>query len=192
MQSVLRQRIFNEHRRVIVPLIVVLLANVVVYAAFVYPLSQRVSNVAQRNLTAAASLASARREYAVASGTVSGKSRASRELNTFYTDVLPTDLAGARRLTHLRLAQLARQSGLRLQDATYAPEERRRDSSLDRLQIRMELTGSYPAFRNFIHQLEASSDFVVIDNLELSEEQQGDSQLTVRLDLSTYYRRPTS
>lgn len=192
MTSGIAARIFDEHRRVIVPLIVALLLNVVAYAAFVYPLSQRVANVAQRNLTAAASLASARRDYAVASGTVSGKARASRELNTFYTEVLPTDLAGARRLTHLRLAQLARQSGLQLQDATYAPEERRRDSSLERLQIRMELTGSYPAFRTFIHQLEASADFVVIDNLELSEEQQGQSQLTVRLDMSTYYRRATS
>lgn len=192
MNSGLNHRIFDEYRRIIVPLIVALVANVLVYAIFVYPLSQRVANVAQRNLTAAASLASAQREYAIASGTVNGKSRASRELNTFYTDVLPTDLAAARRLTHLRLAQLARQSGLRLQDATYAPEGRRRDSSLDRLQIRMELTGAYPAFRTFIHQLEASPDFVVIDNLELSEETDGQSQLTVRLDMSTYYRHPAS
>jgi Tfp pilus assembly protein PilO len=192
MNTALGPRIFDEHRGAILTLIVALAANIVVYAAFVYPLSQRVANVEQRNLTAAASLASARRDYAVASGTVNGKSRASRELNTFYTQVLPTDLAGARRLTHLRLAQLAHESGLQLQDATYAPEERRRESSLDRLQIRMELTGSYPAFRSFIHQLEASPEFVVIDNLQLSEEQQGQSPLTVRLDLSTYYRRATS
>jgi len=191
MNSALTQRIFAEYRRVIVALIVALVANVLVYALLVYPLSQRVANVAQRNLTAAASLASARRDYAIASGTVNGKSRASRELSTFYTEVLPTDLPGARRLTHLRLAQLARQSGLRLQDATYTPEERRRDSSLDRLQIRMDLTGSYPAFRTFLHQLEASPDFVVIDNLGLSEETERQSQLTVRLDMSTYYRRAT-
>jgi Tfp pilus assembly protein PilO len=184
-------RIFAEHRRAIIVLAAAFLLNVVGYVALVLPLSQRVANVAQRNEAAAVALASARREFALESGTVSGKARASQELNTFYSDVLPADIAGARRMTHLRLAQLAREAGLRLDDRSFGQEDRRK-GSLARLQITMNLAGSYSAFRTFVHELESSPEFVVIDNVELSEEAEGDSQLKVRLDLSTYFRNAAS
>jgi hypothetical protein len=48
------------------------------------------------------------------------------------------------------------------------------------------------AMRTFIHELETSPEFVVIDNIELSEESDGDSQLKVKVDLSTYYRNQAS
>jgi Tfp pilus assembly protein PilO len=183
----LSARIFAEHRRAILALAAALVLNVVAYAVLVYPLSQRVANVAQRNESAAVALGSARRQFAVESGTVSGKARASQELNTFYSDVLPADIAGARRMTHLRLAQLARESGLRLDDRSFGQEERQK-GSLARLQTTMNLAGNYSAFRTFVHRLESSPEFVVIDNVELTEEAEGESQLKVRLDLSTYYR----
>ena len=189
--ATLNRRIFEEHRRAIVPLAAALVLNIAAYALLVYPLSQRVANVAERNAAAEQSLAQARADYAQASGTVTGKTRASEELNTFYTKVLPMDFSGARRLTHLRLAQLARQANLQLGHVSYEPDEKRK-GSLARVGITMELAGTYPAMRTFIHQLETSPEFVVIDNVELSEEAQGDNALKVRLDLSTYYRNTTS
>ena len=187
MTDTLLRRIFTEYRRVIVPLVAALIINIVAYAALVYPLSQRVANVAERNQTAAQALTAARADYAQAAGLVSGKSRASTELATFYTKVLPADLPAARRLTHLRLAQLARESGVELGHETLEPDERRKDSSLERLRGTMELVGSYAAIRRFIHQLEVAPEFVVIDNVQLSEEAQGDN-LKVQVELSTYYR----
>jgi hypothetical protein len=41
--------------------------------------------------------------------------------------------------------------------------------------------------RTFIHQLETAPEFVVIDNVELTEEDAG-NELKVKLQLSTYYR----
>ncbi len=42
--------------------------------------------------------------------------------------------------------------------------------------------------RAFIHQLEASPEFVVIDNIQLTGgEDEGDTQV-VTLEMSTYYR----
>jgi Tfp pilus assembly protein PilO len=187
----LTRRIFDEHRRVVVPLAVVFVINVLAYALLVYPLSQRVANVAERNRAAEQSLAAAKAEFAQASGTVTGKTRASQELATFYTKVLPEDAAGARRLTHLRLAQLARQSNLDMENARFTPDDKRK-GSLERLTIEMELAGSYASVRAFIHQLEIAPEFVVIDNIELSEEADSEGQLRVRLELSTYYRNSTS
>jgi hypothetical protein len=63
--------------------------------------------------------------------------------------VLPSDLAGARRLTHLRLAQLARESNLKFLRATFEPVAERTDA--DRAEIEMVLSGSYADMRAFIH-----------------------------------------
>ena len=182
------RRAAADYRRVLVPLLVVLAINVVVYAAAVYPLSQRVANVEQRERAAEQTLADARRAHAEATGALSGQARASAELTTFYNDVLPQGLTGARRLTYLRLSQLARQSGLSLESWRASPAESR-DSTLTQLNIEMELSGSWPDIRAFVYELEIAPEFVVIDNVALAEGAEG-GDLGVSLALSTYYRGP--
>jgi Tfp pilus assembly protein PilO len=186
------RRIFGEHRRVLLPLLIALAANVVLYAAAVYPLSQRVANIEERNRAAEQQLAAARREHGQALGTMTGKDRAGKELETFYTRVLPANVTEARRLTYLRLAQLAGQTGLRLERQTVKEMADRRVETLRALQIDMELTGSYPAMRAFIYQLETAPEFVVIDNVQLSEGADGNGQLRVAMQVSTYFRSPQS
>ena len=183
------RRAVAEHRRLIIGLGVAVLINVGLYAFVVAPLANRVANVAERDRTSEQELARARAEQGEASGVLTGKSRASAELTTFYSEVLPRDLTGARRLTYLRLAQLARESDLEYRRATYAPVVER-DSTLTRLQIQMVLEGTYANMRAFIYQLETSPEFVVIDNVQLAEGANGGS-LVVTLDLSTYYRNVT-
>ena len=178
-----------EHRRLVLGLGAAVLVNIALYAFVVYPLSDRVANVTARDRAAEQALAQARADHAEAAGILTGKSRASAELATFYTDVLPHDLPGARRLTYLRLAQLARESGLEYRRATYSPVVES-NSTLTRLQIQIVLQGTYPDMRAFIYQLETSREFVVIDNVQLAEGGNSGS-LVVTLDLSTYYKGPT-
>jgi Tfp pilus assembly protein PilO len=189
----LLQRIVREHARVVVPLAIALGVNVVLYGAVVYPLSQRVANIEQRDRTAEQQLQAAQRDQQQARGTLTGKDRASAELATFYNDVLPSDLSGARRLTHLRLAQLARESNLKFERATFESVPRR-DGTLTQLKIDMDLSGSYGNIRAFIHQLETAPEFVVIDNITLGQASgQGDAgALGIKLQLSTYYRDATA
>ena len=182
----LLQRVIREHRRIVLPLAIAIAVNAIVFGAVVYPLSQRVANIEQRDRTAEEELLSAQRDHSQAAGTLTGKDRASAELATFYKDVLPSDLAGARRLTHLRLAQLARESNLKFIRASFesvAPRSR----TLTQLKIDMALTGSYSDMRAFLHQLETAPEFVVIDNIELGQGADG-GPLGVTLYLSTYYR----
>jgi Tfp pilus assembly protein PilO len=181
------RRVVAEHRRLILGLGMAVLINALVYAFVVYPLSERVANVAERERAAEQTLAQAKAAHDQASGTLTGKSRAAAELTTFYQDVLPQDLAGARRLTYLRLARLARESGLDYQRASYAPVVET-GSTLTRLQIQLVLSGTYPDMRNFIYQLETASEFVVIDNVHLAEGADEGGSLVVTLDLSTYFR----
>ena len=188
------QRIVREHARVVVPLAIALGVNAVLYAAVVYPLSQRVANIEQRDRTADEQLQAAQRDYQQARGTLTGKDRAAAELATFYNDVLPSNLAGARRLTHLRLAQLARESNLKFERATFESVEPR-DATLVQLRIAMDLSGRYGDIRAFIHQLETAPEFVVIDNITLAQAagQGADAApLAIKLQLSTYYRDATA
>ena len=181
------RRVAAEHRRLLIPLLLALVVNAMLYGFGVYPLSQRVANVAQRDQAAEQELAAARREHAQASGALTGKARASTELTTFYNDVLPQSLAGARRLTFLRLAQLARESNLGYERASRSPTLLK-DSTLTQLNIDMLLAGTYADFRTFIYQLETAPEFVIIDNVELAEGGDGSGSLNITLSLSTYYR----
>jgi Tfp pilus assembly protein PilO len=180
-------RIAAEHRRSLIALALTAAAGILTYVFAVYPLAERVANVEQRERAAEQALASARAELERAAGTLTGKARASAELATFYKDVLPQDLAGARRLTSLRLAQLARENNLEFARATYTPIPEP-DSTLTRLQIQMSLTGSYADVRAFIYELETAPEFVVIDNVRLGGSGRDAGTLAVTLSLSTYYR----
>jgi hypothetical protein len=185
-QGTLVRRVFDENRTPIVWLSAALLINVLVYAFGVYPLSQRVANVSERNDNAARALTAARLENEQASGALTGKDQAITKLGKFYTEVLPANLASARGLTHLRLAQMARMHNLRYGRVSNEPIPVK-DSKLTQLKVEMSLGGRYSGVRAFLHDLETAPQFVVIDNVVLAEsEAEEDVELT--LALSTYYR----
>jgi hypothetical protein len=185
-QTTLARRVFAENRKPVIWLAAGLALNVLIYAFGVYPLSQRVANVSQRNDTAARALAAARQENEQASGALTGKDQAVTKLGKFYTEVLPATLAGARQLTHLRLAQLARMHDLRYGRASSEPVEAK-DSKLTQLKVELSLGGSYAGVRAFLHDLETAPQFVVIDNVVLAESEP-DDRVELTLALSTYYR----
>jgi hypothetical protein len=177
-----------EHRRAMIVLAVALVLNVAVYAAVVAPLARRVANIEQRNQTAELQLVNARREHGQVSGAVTGKSEAAKELATFYERILPPNYVGARRMTFVRLPQLTRQHDLRLLGTTQYTPEPIRESTLTRLRVDFEVAGDYGNVRSFIHELEAASEFIVIDNIQLQEGSDENGALVLTLDLSTYYR----
>jgi F0F1-type ATP synthase membrane subunit b/b' len=181
------RRIVAEHRQLVIGLAIALVANILIYVFVVYPLGQRVANIEQRNAQAEQELAAARSDHAQASGTLTGKDRASTELTTFYNDVLPADEAGARRLTFLRIRQLADESDLGFERGL-TEIEAERDRTLARLRSQIVLAGSWDNVRAFIYQLETAPEFVVIDNVELAESATGGTDLVVTVDLSTYFR----
>ena len=186
----LLRRVVREHRRVLIPLAVLLVANIIAYAVIVYPLQQRVANIEDREQSAARELASAQQEHRQAAGTLSGKDRAAMELQRFYNEVLPRDLSSARELTFVRLPQLANQFDVVFDRRTTVQPAQRRDSDLVQLQTRVELAGRYSDLRSFIHQLESWREFVVIDNITLSEEDEETGLLELELELSNYYKAP--
>jgi hypothetical protein len=180
-------RIVSERRAIVLPLAALAIVNVGLYVLAVYPLGLRVAALETRASASRTQLASAERAFAAAQALVTGRERADAELKTFYADVLPADLAGARRMTYARLAQLARQANLHYGHRRYEPDSTYK-GALSKLEIVMELSGDYGDVRAFVHTLETSPEFVVIERVALAEKGQGEAQLTLTLNMATFFR----
>ena len=63
-----------------------------------------------------------------------------------------------------------------------------KDSKLVQLKTELTLGGSYAGVRAFLHSLETAPEFVVIDNVALSESNDSGDRVELALLLSTYYR----
>ena len=98
-----------------------ILANAALYAVAVYPLALRVQTIEARVDESDRALTSAEASLVSVRALEQGKSKAADELRRFYTQVLPPDLPGARRITYLRLSQLAERAGLQSDRRSLAP-----------------------------------------------------------------------
>jgi Tfp pilus assembly protein PilO len=180
------RRIFEDKRRLVIPVLAGLALNVVLFAGVVYPLGARVRSMESREQAAARALQAAAREDADARGITQGRDLTQTALKAFYQDVLPSSHAQARQATFLRLTQLAEQHNLEQSRRSTDPKQER-ESSLARLQISMRLRGNYEDIRRFIHQVENGTDFIVIDSIALQQGEEAGAPLTLALSLSTYY-----
>lgn len=182
----LLKRALAERRRVLVPIALLAAINVGVYAGLVYPLSVRVASSEARANAAKARLAAARRDAEEVNGTLTRTETAARDLQRFYKEILPQDISGARRLTYARLDEIAREYGLSTERRAYDIDRSHR-GRLERLVISMVLTGEYEDIRGFIHALETSEEFVVIEDVGLAEGSDPSGPLALTLRLATYY-----
>ena len=185
--GVLLRRAAREHRALVTLIGVLAVINIGLYAAVIYPLSRQVDNVSERTDAANTELAAAQLARTRASSALTGTSQASKDLELFYRDVLPVNLTAARRIVFPRLEQIARQAGLQAQSAN-ADLATDREQALTHLLIKMELTGSYRAVRDFIHRLERASEFLAIQRIALQESNEESAPLTLQLELATYYK----
>ena len=182
-------RVLTEKRRIVVPLVIAVLANVLLYAVVVFPLGRQVASAeteanAERDL-----LNRARQDHRAAKATVTGKQQADAALQKFYKDVLPVSDSAARRLTYTRLSQLAEQANVRLeQGANILTQEK--DSTLMKSTTSYTLAGDYRDVRRFIYSLETTPEFVVLENVALTSpgEQAAGRGLAMRLEIATYFR----
>jgi Tfp pilus assembly protein PilO len=191
------RRILRERRLIILPLAVALLANAAIFGFVVYPSAGRVARAEQQEQVALQDLSAAQRDYAAAQRTERDKAQAEEDLQKFYTEVLPPDLAGARRATYLHLSRLARDAGLQYQRRLEESREPADDGqgpapTLARFDITMVLEGDYEGVRQFLRDVEASEGFIVIDNIGLAEGADRSSTLVLTVELSTYYRAAKS
>ena len=181
-------RIVSEKRTIVGLVAVGLLVDVGLYGLAVYPWTLRVESADRRATMATANLEAAQQRYEIARLAAEGKKRAEAELRAFHQQVLPRDLAAARSLTFARLAALADEHGLLMERRASAPG-REEDSRLARLQVTALLSGAYRDIRRFIHAIETAPEFLIIEEIVLSQGDEAAGGEVLSLGLSTYYRQ---
>ena len=184
----LRQRILREKRSMIVGLALAIVANIAVYAFEVYPLAVKSANAAERAVAAERERQAAERDAAAARELINGKSRADRELMTFYGEVLPGDLPSARRLTYKPVVEMARKANVKFERRSEDVDLKQvKKTGLGRLHTKIQFECDYESFRNFIYELESAPEFIIIDDVALAQPDPA-KPLALTLEMSTYFR----
>jgi hypothetical protein len=184
------RRVYQERRRVVLPLAVALVANVAALALVVLPLKRAVVGAQEASLAAAMNLASARSEDMHAKAARTSMERGDLELKKFYAEILPPDYSGTIDVLNYYLCDAAEEVRLACRSGEYDREDVR-DSSLTKVTGRITLTGDYGNIRQFLYNLETAKEFVVIERVELSQANtvKATTALEVSLSVATYYLR---
>ena len=164
----------------------VLLVDLGLYSFVLYPLGYQVEEARSRALNAGESLEKSKRTLDAAQSTTEQQVLANTKLREFYDGVLPQDLASARAMMYSRLFTLARSTNLVVERRSSSAEEIR-DAGMNRLRTTLVVAGEYRDIRQFIFNLESSMEFIVIDEVVLSQAQEEDVGLVLALAVSSYY-----
>lgn len=188
------RRVFRERRSILVPLLVLLVIDIALLGAVVFPLKKVVASDTAASEAARLSTAVATQRLRQMQNARTSRDRAEQELAKFYGQVLPTSQAAASNILILEIAKLARENNLTLGPRAFNPEVIK-DSALERLTSKIELTGDYASILHFIYNVETSSAFIAIRSVQLSQavvarQQQNSGQLQLAMDIATYYRAP--
>lgn len=124
--------------------------------------------------------------HAQALADVIGRAETNRErIDEFYSGWLSSE---ADRLTQVigEVKSMARQSGVRASGFRY-PDEVIEELDLVRRSIVFSAEGSYQAMRRFIHSLERSEQFLVLENIGVSDSGGDSSDVRVQFGVSTLF-----
>ena len=183
-------RILADRRLIVSALALLAALNLVGLGLVVGPMRARVNSLNQRATTASLAASNAARDLAEARATSEGSVTAVKDLQRFYTEILPGSQPAARQITFVRLARLAREANLSYDHRTFGQDPPERDGVLSRATLTMSVFGSYRDLRQFLYVLETGEDFVVIKEVRVAQADDPQEPLEAALTLSTYYRAP--
>jgi Tfp pilus assembly protein PilO len=106
---------------------------------------------------------------------------AQKQIEDFYRDRFPSEDSAI----SADLGKLASENGVRLSAVKYEQKDSGLDG-LERMEIDADVSGDYVQLVRFINALERNRLFVLVDDLELGNEQQGNVKLQIKAE--TYLR----
>lgn len=182
----LARRILAEKRLPVLLVAAALIVDAALYALVVHPSARAREAAEERAARAERARDEAGGSLAAAEAALAGTTEAAEAVETFYLEVLPLDLADARARTSRRLAELAAQHGLVLEQRSMMPEHDG-DSRLGRLRMTMRLEGEYRNLRRFVYALETGAEFIVIEEIALRDAERDGGAQVLTIGLATYY-----
>jgi Tfp pilus assembly protein PilO len=83
------------------------------------------------------------------------------------------------------LQKTASETGLLLKDVSFSVQKSEKESELGELKIQLQLSGTYPALKNFLAKVEKSARLIELENLSFSGE--GKEIFDFKLSLKTFF-----
>jgi len=189
------RRVYDERRKILLPLIVGLVANVGILLLGILPMQTGLVAAEAAEREAVAELTNARRQSSEARQMASGRENADEQLREFYGRILPPDFATARKTTNLWLQQAAEDAGLSFKTARFDTEALD-GTRLSSAYATIVLEGQYADIRRFLYAVETAEEFIVIERVTLAQNDtsqfNGGGRLGVEVVVSTYFVTPAS
>lgn len=180
---------FKDPRFAMRVVIGVLLAGNLVVAAIAFNLfGGSAEDTRRQQQTLTAQLTRAQQQLAVSRLLVDKVQKARSEgdqfLGKYFTDPATT---GAMILSELNTA--AREAGIKMGTAQFAPEPVVGSDTFDKLTSNVGFEGNYANFTKFVNLIDKSPRFMIIENLQAAApQQQGGQTLAVLLKIDTFVR----
>ncbi len=182
-----RKRAIYEHRFKITGIIAgILLLNLVFWFFFTYPSTrgreraeEKLKEIQKRKKTVSVKYKKIKQRYekAVSSG---------KQIKNFLKNRLSTK---KRRMTILQetIRKLGKECGIHISDISYS-NTRKEEMNLIKFAISLPMKSSYGKIRKFIHLVENSEQFLIIEGINLKRSSKSGSIISLDIQLSTYFK----
>ena len=170
------QGLFQRHRRLKYPAVltaVLIGLNLFLYYGLVFPNQEK-------RMVAEQAWRQAREEFSL----MQRHQKAQEDLSRFRK-LLLTKNEFTKQVNHL--SDTAKRLDLNLPSVSYKPDSLQQEQ-LTKVNFSFKVIGRYEAIRRFIHAIETSSDFLIIEDLVLDQRAKGAGPLELQLKLATYLR----
>lgn len=181
--------IWREKRWVLIGVGAFLLANLLFFVTYRIRYQERVNELEARLSGARELLNDARNERIAAERELTTYRDTVKNINTIYGQIWSTM---ERRLAPMivEVRRLTNRSGLMLRSVSYDRNEQERELVATDFNVAFGVQGNYSQVRRLINLIELSPQFVIIDEISLT--QSGTYQLQLNLRLKTLFRAPAA
>jgi len=165
--------------------------NVGAYLALVRPHVRQAKTLEKESEPRLQQIKDREAEVAAKEKFVQAVETASKDLTSLRQDVLSTK---RQRMiaVQLEVAELASRFGINLQRVQYEPPDpdQTGKEGLERFGMKVPLKGGYANLRKFLQAVEASDEFLVIEQVGLEGGPAGETGLELNITLATYFDAP--
>jgi Tfp pilus assembly protein PilO len=178
----------SESGTIILILTTLFVLNLLFFLFFTRPAVSRYGNLSAKNDPALRALELKEKETEVIEKRFSRITKTENNIKEFYEDILSTK---EERMIDIQLevVDIAMQFSINPETMKYSNEELLKEA-VEKFTISVPLTGTYANLRNFLHKIENSDNFLIVDRVFLSTAKEGGVILQLNIQLSTFFDAP--
>lgn len=178
----------TESGTIILIVIVLFILNLLFFLFLTRPAYSRYTSLTADNVPALQALEQKEKETKIMEKRFSRITDTEKNITEFYQEILATK---DERMIDIQLevVDIAMQFKIDPDTMKYGNEELLKEG-VERFTISVPLVGTYANLRNFLHKIENSDNFLIVDRVILTTAKEGGVILQLNIQLSTFFDAP--